>query len=224
MPFVAAAATASVVVGGYGAYKGAKAQEKAAETAAQVERERMAEDKRRFELNDAAYGVAGRESVNWLNDAMSGKIDPTKALENDPGYQFRLKRGQTAFDRYQAASGHRLGGRAVKEGIQYNQGVASQEYGNVLDRRFRLAGFSGNATPAPSSQLPNIAMQAGQNQANMYANYNNAIQSGLQNYATYRSYNDWQSRLPTNNGGRFPTGGAGGVTYDPSFNMNFEYT
>ena len=200
MPFVAAAATASLVIGGYGAYKGAKAQEKAAETAAQIERERMAEDKRRFELNDASYGVAGRESVDWLKGVMSGKIDPKAALEADPGYQFRLSQGQTAFDRYQAASGHRLGGRAVKEGIQYNQGVASQEYGNVLDRRFRLAGFSGSATPVPSSQLPNIAMQSGQNQANMYANYNNAIQSGLQNYATYRSYNDYQNKFPSYSG------------------------
>lgn len=200
MPWAAAAIVGSAVIGASASRKAAKAGEKGTEEAAQVERERLAEDKKRY-AEMAPYRKAGLESVDWLRGVMGSpgvpRIDPSKELESDPGYQFRLGQGQTFLDRFQAASGHRLGGRAIKEGIRYNQDFGSNEYGKIVDRRFRLAGFSGSSTPAPTSILPQIALAAGQNQANLYNNYNNTAQNALQNYQTYRTYQDWQKQYNT---------------------------
>lgn len=196
MSGIATAVVASAAIGAYGSRQAAKAQRGAADAAAQVEYEKLDEDRRRYE-EMAPYREAGIGAVNRLSGVLSGETDPTAALQSDPGYKFRLSQGQTALDRFLSARGYRLGGRALKEATQYNQGQASQEYGNYLNNQFRLAGFSGQPTPAPSvSGVSNAIMAGGQAQAGAYQGYNQAIQGGLQNYTTYRTYNDWMNKLP----------------------------
>ena len=196
---IVAAIAGSSLIGALGANKAAKAQEAAANAAADVERERIAEDTRRYEeykpFRTAQIGAATR-----LGGVLSGETDPTAAIESDPGYKFRLSQGQTALDRFLSARGGRLGGSALKAGVRYNQDFASNEYGNYLNNQFRLAGMAGNPTPAPSTAgVSNAILAGGQAQAGAYQGYNQAIQGGLQNYTTYRTYQDAMSRLPSGN-------------------------
>lgn len=196
---VTAAIGGSAVLGAYGANQAAKAQSKAAGDSLSLEYARMDEDTRRYN-EMAPYRTAGIGAVNRLTGVLSGTTDPTQAIQSDPGYKFRLSQGQTALDRYLAARGGRLGGSAIKAATRYNQDFASNEYQNYLGNQFRLAGFSGQPTPAPSTAgASNAIMAGGQAQAGMYQGYNNAIQGGLQNYTTYRAYQDQANRLPSYN-------------------------
>lgn len=54
---------------------------------------------------------------------------------NDPGYQFRQEQGNKAIQRSAAAQGTVLSPATVKALEEYNSGLASQEYGNVYNRR-----------------------------------------------------------------------------------------
>ena len=71
--------------------------------------------------------------------------------QEDPGYKFRLDQGSQALERSAAARGGLLSGGHLKDLTDYQQGVASQEYGNAYNRfnndqssRFnRLAALAG---------------------------------------------------------------------------------
>lgn len=52
----------------------------------------------------------------------------------DPGYQWRLQQGNQATANTLAAGSGSLSGPAIKALMDYNQGAASQEYGNAFDR------------------------------------------------------------------------------------------
>ena len=61
---------------------------------------------------------------------------PTAAdMMQDPGYQFRLQQGQQALERSAAARGGLLSGGFARGAQEYGQNMASQEYGNVYQRR-----------------------------------------------------------------------------------------
>lgn len=59
----------------------------------------------------------------------------TEGLNEDPGFQARLKLGQEAIERSAAAKGNVLGGGTLKDLMSFNSDQASQEYGNVYNRR-----------------------------------------------------------------------------------------
>ena len=62
-------------------------------------------------------------------------VAPTGATEqNDPGYQFRLKQGETALENSAAARGGLLSSGTAKEQQQFGQDYASNEYSNVYNR------------------------------------------------------------------------------------------
>lgn len=101
----------------------------------------------------------------------------------DPGYAFRLSEGQKALDRVTSAKGKYFSGGAIKGLTDYNQGMASQEFGNAYDRYNtnqtnlynRLAGVSGTGMNAASG----IASSGAQTQAGLNsAGQNFANQSG----------------------------------------------
>lgn len=83
-------------------------------------------------LQERGYGnpyMEGTDNTGFLTKRFG--LDD---FEADPGYQFRLEQGQKALDRMNAARGSFLGGGAIREGLRYNSGLASQEYGNAYDR------------------------------------------------------------------------------------------
>lgn len=61
---------------------------------------------------------------------------------DDAGYKFRLDQGQRAIDTSRAASGSLLSGKAVKEGIAYAEGLASEEFDKANQRRNQERNFS----------------------------------------------------------------------------------
>lgn len=102
----------------------------------------------------------------------------------DPGYQFRLSEGTKALDRSLAASGQYMTPERQKALMNYNQGMASEEYGNAYNRYNidqdnifnRLAAIAGVGQTANSQ-----AAATGQNYANsatdLYTGMGNSIVS-----------------------------------------------
>jgi hypothetical protein len=109
---------------------------------------------------------------NWINGVSGGSpqldlLNVPTTFSEDPGYQFRLREGQKALDRSAASRGMLLSGAQVKGSTDYNQGMASQEYGNWWNR-YTSGTAANNATK----------MQTYANRQNAVNNYFNAL-SGL---------------------------------------------
>lgn len=154
---------------------------------------------------------AATAKYNQDKAAFDSRARGMDAFTADPGYQFRLDNTNKTLDRYQSAN-RLTGGRAVKEAERYGQDFASNEFGNSVGRLFTLAGFGPVANNTSANAGANMANQSGQYMlssgnagANGYANMNNAIQGGLNNYATYKSYQNWNNQLkPTMTSGSDP--------------------
>jgi len=117
------------------------------------------------------------------------------SFETSPGYQFRMDEGMRGLQYQQNAGGSLLSGGALKELSQYNQGLASQEYGNYINNLQQLAGVgqasagqsaniaTGTAGQIGAAQLgsANLAMQGriarGQNQADTFGAVGGAFDS-----------------------------------------------
>lgn len=205
---VGAAIIGSAVVGGVTASKSAKSQSKASQAATdatvQANRENIAFQKELFEQQRqdiAPWRDIGVQALQSLQRGLeSGQFDPGSFsfnFEADPGYQFRLQEGQKAMDRSAAARGNLLSGGQAKALTQYNQGMASQEYGNAFNRAMQKHSveaarrgdqFNRLATMAGVGQTASQQMQAagnvygqqvGQGTLNMGNAYaNNALNQG----------------------------------------------
>lgn len=213
MSAVAAAIVTSAAVGVYGAKKGASAQQKAADEAAQVQREIF---QKQTELAEP-FRQAGITSQNELMRLLGIGGDATAAdygmltrgyrpedLQMDPGYQFRLGEGMKALERKLSAGGRMFSGGALKAGQQYGQELASQEYMNAFNRaqaqlgtRLGTLGSLYGAGQAAAQQVAGQAGQYGENVGNLlmaggaarasgYAGVSNALNQALGQYLNYQ--------------------------------------
>jgi hypothetical protein len=170
----------------------AGAADRASENSLTASRESNALQKQMFdkqiELNQPFRdaGLTGQNRLMELlglggNTGAAGYGSATKNFsmgdfEADPGYQWRLQQGQQALERSAAARGGLLSGRAAKDMTNYAQGAASQEYGNVYNRKFNefqtnrtnqlnplqsLAGMSQTASGAMSNAAGNYGTNVG---------------------------------------------------------------
>lgn len=140
-------------------------------------------------------------------------------MENDPGYQARLKIGTDALQRSAAARGNLLTGGTAKDLTNYAQDYASNEYGNVYNRAFnqyaqgynqfqqeqanqynRLASLAGigQQTAGQLGYLGNSAAQGVTSNLlntaqNMGQQYNNAAAATASGYVG--GANAWQGAL-----------------------------
>lgn len=115
-----------------------------------------------FDTN--AYLTSQGKSLTALNDNfdmnawLTGQGKSTNALtrdfaltdyQEDPGYQFRLDQGNKGIEASAASRGGVLSGATMKALSEYNQGQASQEYQNSVNRfntnRANLQGVAFNA-------------------------------------------------------------------------------
>lgn len=219
-------AVAGAVVSGYGAYKSGSSSSSAARDAAKLTRRQY--DQNRKDL--APYRYTGNQALYRLSDIFGFGIRPkpknaadleafnsrpmgVDAFEKSPGYEFRLSEGNRALDRYQSA-GRITGGRAVKEAMRYGQEFASGEFGNYVNQLLGMAGIGQGATNVgvnlgqnTATQMGNYRLAGAEAQNNAYAGVNNAFQAGLDNYMTYRAYNDLYNRIPS------PAMPSGGPSY-----------
>jgi hypothetical protein len=76
---------------------------------------------------------------------------------NDPGYQFRLTQGTDALQNAAAAKGTLADSGTLKALIDYGQGAASQEYGNIWNRDF--SGWQGGYNAALGAYNTNVTNQ-----------------------------------------------------------------
>lgn len=149
------------------------------------------------------YSEAGELGLGPLTGLLTGnQYDPktgqTTALnpeqrnslfQSSPGYQFQLSEGQRALQNSQAARGNLLSGGAVKEGLQYSQGLASQDYNNYINQLAGLTNIGQNAATGSANtaigsgtqiannmqNAGNIQAQGALNQGNIYGNLFNQI-------------------------------------------------
>jgi len=140
MTFVTAALISggASIVGGYMAGQGAKA---GAQTQADAMRESARLQKEMFDVqneNQRPYREAG---YSGLSDIVAMKPYLTKQFGPedfqagiDPSYNFRLEQGNLATTNMANRAGGAIGGNALRGLMDYGQGAASQEYGNVFNR------------------------------------------------------------------------------------------
>jgi len=103
--------------------------------------------KRYVEANKSAYyspyGQSSRMASNTSNRLAELLTDPN-AIQKTPGYQFAVDQGNQAINRSAAAKGMLNSGSVLAELAKYGQGMASQEYGNQVNRLSGLLGQSQN--------------------------------------------------------------------------------
>lgn len=167
--------------------------------------------------NFAPWLQAGTGAINTLySNLKAGKYGPwtgsfsaptAAEAAQDPGYAFRVSEGLKGIDRGAAARGGILTGGTLKAEQQFGQDMASQEYGNVYNRRFqeylqkygefnnnqtsdfnRYASIAGVGQQAANStaqvgqqaagNVTNILSNDGTNALNAYGNIGSARASG----------------------------------------------
>lgn len=152
---IAAVAAAGIAASAYSANRSASAAKRAANTQAEAannatELQRKIHEQGRADL--APWREAGAEALNVLSHGLQGPYQwgqfnrqfetaapeyrtfTTQDFQSDPGYQFRMAEGQKGIERSAAARGGVLSGGALRALERYRQGVASDEYGNALQR------------------------------------------------------------------------------------------
>ena len=146
-------------------------------------------------VDEAGLSAAIQDRLNQQQQAQQQRqeqanqpVDVSAVLSQDPGYQFRLQQGQQALERQQAARGTLLSGRAMKDAANYNQGMASQEYGNAWNRLANIAGIGQNATSESNQlgssygqQMASNLIQGGNARASGYLAQGQASQGGFNN-------------------------------------------
>lgn len=115
--------------------------------------------------------IAGR-----LAGIVSGRED----FKTDPGYQFRLSEAMRETERAGAARGMNVSGSTYAALQQRSQNIASQEYGNIINRLSYLAGATPQAAVAGGQAYGNIMSQmvTGQAEARMAQGQASAAQIG----------------------------------------------
>lgn len=191
-PSIAITAGSSVLGGAMSSRassKAARAQQQAADQAAQLQREIF---QKQTELAEP-FRQAGISSQNELmrllgigGDAAAADYGMLtrqfgeKDLQMDPGYGFRLREGEKALERMQAARGNLLSGGAIKAGQRFGQDLASQEYMNAFNRAQAQLGTRlgtlGSLYGAGQTATQQVAGQAGQ----MGVNVGNLMTQGGQ--------------------------------------------
>ena len=158
-------------------------------------------------------GASGRNGVrlNYRATAappstpMSVNAPPAPGTPNyssffsSPDYNFARTEGQRGLEQSAAARGGAFSGNALRALADYNQGLASQQYGNYYNRLAGLAGIGQNATNSTAQFGANAANQisansiaAGDARASGIMgsanSWSNALNSGLNAYGAYKKW------------------------------------
>lgn len=112
----------------------------------------------------ATRSINSYDALGGRQDRVGGMLDQRGGLyggfEQDPGYQFRKQQGEQAILNQASASGGRGSARTMQALADYNQGLASQEYGNFAARRQAEAGVAGGSDAQYAALLQGQAGRA----------------------------------------------------------------
>jgi hypothetical protein len=199
MTWVAAAIAGSAIVGGLvsakGASKAAKAQERAAQQSADVQREIFQKQTELQEPFRQAGITSQNELLRLLGIGEAGRGTPDYGMltrqygmdqfQQDPGYGFRMSEGMKALERSAAARGGLLSGATLKGAQRYGQDLASQEFTNAFNRyqaqlgtRLGTLGSMYGGGQAAAGQLVGAAGQMGEGISNALMTGGQARASG----------------------------------------------
>lgn len=169
-----------------GSKKAGGAQKKAEKRAMKAQKE-MYEKSRKDMMPYQTSGLEANKDLQMRMGLSGNKLDPNygflmKRFTNedfvkDPGYQFRMDEGNRGISATQAARGGLLSGAAAKEAARYNQGFASNEFGNAYarftgdqDSQYnKLSGIKSSGQRAAESLMGNNNA-FGDNMASGYSN------------------------------------------------------
>lgn len=139
------------------------------------------------------WRVAGEQGLEGLENITQQYFDvladPSQYVQS-PGYNFLMEQGVGALARGASAAGKLDSGQYSKDLMQFGQGLASQDYGNYLNRL--LAGGNQFANIAGLGQSTAVAggqmgQQTGANLGNIYQGQGNALAAGAINQANVRT-------------------------------------
>jgi hypothetical protein len=171
--------------------------EQAAANARQQQLIQESNDKANNLLIPAANYNPALSKLMALNGLSGGQAqqDAYGAFQQGPDYQFNLSQGEGAINRSAAANGTALSGRTLMDSMKFNQGLASQEYGNYYNRLNNLygsqlgaAGDLAQGYRQGGSQLAGLAGQLGQIGADATMAKANSWQNAIQGVANSASY------------------------------------
>lgn len=165
----------------------------------------------------ATYSLGSMYGIG--KDGQTGGTQDFSGFTNSPDYKFALEQGQLGLDRYQNAKGLALSGGALKDVSQFNQGLATQQFGNYFNRLLSLSQIGQNAAGAgigAANAAANTQQGMGQAQAAGIVGSSNAItggiNSGISNSLLYNAINRSSyapASTPANNNSMWG-GGSGG--------------
>lgn len=170
------AALAGAAIGGVAQASAAK---KAANAQTQAADASIAEQRRAFDITQANLDPF-RQAGNTANAAMMFELglgarpEGYAGFQATPGYQFQLDQGNRSINALAGARGGLNSGRTLQALADYNQGLASQEYGNFYNRLAGLQGIGANAAAGVGS----AAQTTAGNVSNSLADAGNARAAG----------------------------------------------
>lgn len=188
-----AAGIGSAVIGARSADKAADAQKDASDAQIALQREIYDNQTKRFR----PYNRAGRNALSAYEFelGLGDKPKGYQGFEATPGYDFRLQQGMDAVQGSAAASGGLFSGRSMKALNDYGQGMASQEYGNYLNRLGGMvdsgqgaAGLQATAGANFATGASNALASGGNARAAGYMGTANAVQGGIGNALSAYGY------------------------------------
>jgi hypothetical protein len=217
---------ASGVMASNAAGKAARAQENAANTAANTQLTMYNQTRD----DQAPWRAAGGTAVGQLSagTAAGGEFNRNFTMADfnkDPGYQFRMDQGSQALQASAAARGGLMSGGTLKALDRYGQDYASNEYSNAYNRfnndqttRFNrlssIAGLGQTATAqtgaagmTAANQIGSAQMGYGNAQAAGYIGQSNAVNNGVSSLGNFYMQQQYMNRYAPST--TAPVGGAG---------------
>jgi hypothetical protein len=182
---------------GSNAAKGAaKSQEKAAQLSTDEQRREYDQTRTDFQ----PYRDTGYTALNRLNQLTFGNPNGTANYESfykSPGYEFQSQEGTRNIQRSAAARSGALSGNVLRDLTRFSSNLASTGFNDYYNRVKGLAdigiGATGQTAQAGSNMANNVSQNylaqgdaqaaGGMGSAN---SWNNAANSGLNNYLLYR--------------------------------------
>ena len=193
MPAAALIAGGSILsagIGAWGANKAAKTQSNATLAAMAAEQQRYNETKSNFQ----PYLGAGKGAITSLAqlygiNADTGDVtgqpfneESLAAFRRSPDYEFARTEGTRGLEFTAAGKGGLLGGNTLRDLSTFNQGLATQNFGNYFSRLLELSKFgqgSASALAGQGGKLSDLAMAKGQADASGIVGMTNAATSGI---------------------------------------------
>ena len=182
-----------------GGYLGSKASGKAADASQAGADAATAEQRRQYNLTRqdyAPYRLAGYGALKTIQQLNSGNYSKFRA---SPDYNFVRTEGQRGLEQSAAARGGAFSGNALRALSDYNQGLASEQYGAFYNRLAGVAGIGQNATNSTAAFGANAANQIGANDIaagdarasgimGSAKSWTNALNTGLNAYGAYKKW------------------------------------